>query len=91
MDWTCILYWSVTPLMLSCRCSKYPDFLMRVLERKITMKTRRDVGHWSVEKTMAQGFQEPVWSSGDGWYYTDSRGWFELIPRNRGKSTGARC
>ena len=76
--------------MLSCRCSTYPDFIMQVLEQKITLKTQRNVPHWSVEETMAQwNFQEPVWSEGNGWYWTKSRGWFELIPRNRGKGTGA--
>ena len=89
MDWTCILYWSVTPLMFSCRCSKYPDFIMQCLQQKVTLSRRRDHPHWSVEETIARGFQEPVWSNGDGWYWTQSQGWFELIARTRSKGAGA--
>ena len=75
--------------MLSCRCSKYPDFIMQCLQRNVTLCHRRDTPHWSVEETIAQGMQEPVWSNGDGWYWTSSKGWFELIPRNRGRGGGA--
>ena len=28
-------------------------------------------------------------SNGDAWYWTSSQGWFELIPRNRGRGGGA--
>ena len=36
-------------------------------------------------------FMEPELASngGDGWYWTSSQGWFELIPRNRGRGGGA--
>ena len=82
------MHWS---LWVYCRCAQYPDFMMDFLQRKVTLSRRRDAPHWSVEETMARGFQEPVWSSGDGWYWTQSEGWFELIPRNRGRREGTRA
>ena len=63
---------------------------MNFLNHKVTLSSRRDTPHWSVEETFATDFQEPVWSNGDGWYWTKSQGWFELIPRNRRQGGGYR-
>ena len=81
MDWTCILCRNT--LVVSRRCSQYPEFIMSFLNRKVTLSSRRDEAHWSVEETFATEGVEPVWSAGNGWYWTESKQWFELIPRNR--------
>ena len=89
MDWTCILCRN-THVIVSRRCSQYPEFIMSFLNYKVTLSSRRDTPHWSVEATFATHFQEPVWSEGNGWYWSEKKGWFELIPRNRRQGGGYR-
>ena len=63
---------------------------MNFLNDKVTLSSCRDTPHWSVGETFATDFQEPVWSNIDGWYWTATQGWFELIPRNRRQGGGNR-